>query len=329
VAMEDPDATSDSDKTSRERKPPVPITKRDSEAREPTQKSSDTPPSVASSASLTKVDAVQPITVLSIAGSDSGGGAGIQADLRTFAAFGVHGTTAVTSVTAQNTLGVSDVAVMPVSLVVSQVRSVIEDFAVTSVKTGMLGDADVVESVADLAREGMFPYLVVDPVLISSTQHSLMRDGGAAAYREALFPWATVVTPNLREASILCGVDVRDISSLEDMHWLARELLSLGPRYVLVKGGHFAASGVDAMVPDILMSSDEVIIFESPRVVTTNDHGTGCSLSAALCAGLGLGRRVNDATRDAKSFVLSALQGATDWHLGQGRGPLDHLGWNE
>jgi hydroxymethylpyrimidine kinase/phosphomethylpyrimidine kinase len=272
---------------------------------------------------------VQPITVLSIAGSDSGGGAGIQGDLRTFAAFGVHGTTALTAVTAQNTLGVSDVAVLATSLVISQVRSVVEDFDVAAVKTGMLGDADVVEAVAELARQGLLAHLVVDPVLVSSTQHSLMRDGGVRAYREALFPLATVVTPNLREAALLCGIDVRDISSPDDMLALGRELLALGPRYVLVKGGHFAASGVDAPVPDVLLSADDVTVFESPRVATDNDHGTGCSLSAALCAGLGLGRSVLDATRDAKSFVLAALQGAAGWHLGKGRGPLDHLGWNE
>jgi len=272
---------------------------------------------------------VQPITVLSIAGSDSGGGAGIQADLRTFAAFGVHGTTALTAVTAQNTLGVSDVAVLPISLVISQVRAVTEDFDVAAVKTGMLGDADVVEAVADLARQGLLAHLVVDPVLVSSTQHSLMRDGGVRAYREALFPLATVVTPNLREAAVLCGVDVRDISSIEDMHELGAELLALGPRFVLVKGGHFVALGLDAPVPDVLMSAEGSVVFESPRVATLNDHGTGCSLSAALCAGLGLGRSIPDATRDAKSFVLSALQGAAQWRLGHGRGPLDHLGWNE
>jgi len=272
---------------------------------------------------------VQPITVLSIAGSDSGGGAGIQADLRTFAAFGVHGTTALTAVTAQNTLGVGDVAVLATSLVVSQIRCVVEDFDVAAVKTGMLGDADVVESVADLAREGLFANLIVDPVLVSSTHHSLMRDGGVRAYREALFPLATVVTPNLREAAVLCGVDVREIATIDDMKTLAVELLGLGPRYVLVKGGHFAAAGLDEPVPDVLMGHDGVVVFTAPRVATANDHGTGCSLSAALCAGLGLGRTVHDATRDAKAFVLAALQGATDWHLGRGRGPLDHLGWNQ
>jgi len=272
---------------------------------------------------------VQPITVMTIAGSDSGGGAGIQADLRTFAAFGVHGTTALSAVTAQNTLGVQDVAVLPTSLVVSQVRCVVDDFDVAAVKTGMLGDADVVESVADLAREGLLANLVVDPVLVSTTQHSLMGDGGVRAYREALVPLAQVVTPNLREAAALCGVDVRDVTTREHMDELAREILALGPRFVLVKGGHFAAEGHDAPVADILRSADDVVVFVADRVNTTNDHGTGCSLSAALGAGLALGRSVPDATRDAKSFVLAALRGASGWRLGAGRGPLDHLGWTK
>lgn len=272
---------------------------------------------------------MQPITVLSVAGSDSGGGAGLQADLRTFAAFAVHGTTAVTAVTAQNTVGVTDVVVLPISLVISQVRAVSEDFIVAAVKTGMLGDADVVEAVADLAREGLLPQLVVDPVLVSSTRQSLMADGGVRAYREALFPLAHVITPNLREAAALCGADVRDISSVDDMRELGAELLSLGPRFVLVKGGHLASRGEDAGVPDVLMSAEGVVVYESPRVNTVNDHGTGCSLSAALCAGLALGADVADATREAKAFVHAALRGAAPWHLGHGRGPLDHLGWNQ
>ncbi|MBU6516318.1 MAG: bifunctional hydroxymethylpyrimidine kinase/phosphomethylpyrimidine kinase, partial [Acidobacteria bacterium] len=158
---------------------------------------------------------MQPLTVLSIAGSDSGGGAGIQADLRTFAALGVHATTAVTAVTAQDTMGVHDVEVMSASMVLAQARCVLGDFEVAAVKTGMLGDASVVEAVAELAREGLLNKLVVDPVLVSTTEHSLMRDGGVRAYREALVPLATVVTPNLREAATLCGVDVEDVTTIE------------------------------------------------------------------------------------------------------------------
>jgi len=292
------------------------------------------------------VDVVQPLTVLSIAGSDSGGGAGIQADLRTFAALGVHATTALTAVTAQNTLGVHDVEVMSAAMVLAQARCVLDDFDVAAVKTGMLGDATVVEAVAELAREGLLEKLVVDPVLVSTTEHSLMRDGGVRAYREALVPLATVVTPNLREAATLCGVDVGDVTTIEHMTTLAREILALGPRYVLVKGGHFAARReprddavlgdavlgdvvLGDVVPDVLVGRDVDEVFEGPRVLTTNDHGTGCSLSAALCARLATGRSVPDATRDAKAFVLEALRGARDWHLGEGRGPLDHLGWSQ
>jgi hydroxymethylpyrimidine/phosphomethylpyrimidine kinase len=273
---------------------------------------------------------VQPITALTIAGSDSGGGAGIQADLRTFSAFAVHGTCAVTAITAQNTVAVTAVACVDPALVVEQVDTVLDDFAVAAVKTGMLGQPATVEVVAGLATTGRLPHLVVDPVLVSSTGAALMGEGGLEAYRGALIPRAVVVTPNLREAAALCGVDVEDVATLDDVRDLALTILGWGPRYVLVKGGHFAASSpFGDRAPDVLVSSEDVVVYDAPRVATTNDHGTGCSLSAAICAGLGLGRDVPDAVRDAKSFVLAALTSAADWHLGRGHGPIDHLGWNE
>lgn len=272
---------------------------------------------------------MQPITALTIAGSDSGGGAGLQADLRTFSAFEVHGTCAVTAVTAQNTLAVNAVLALDPELVAAQVEAVVGDFAVMAVKTGMLAQPSTVLRVAELARSGLLPRLVVDPVLVSTTGSILMQDGGAEAYRDALLAYAHVVTPNLREAAVLCGVDVRDVTNLEDMVDLAHTLLALGPAYVLVKGGHYAQSSLgDQRAPDVLVGEGEVTVFDAARINTLNDHGTGCSLSAAICAGLGLGRSLPDATRDAKSFVLSALRGAASWHLGQGRGPIDHLGWN-
>jgi hydroxymethylpyrimidine/phosphomethylpyrimidine kinase len=272
---------------------------------------------------------VQPITALSIAGSDSGGGAGIQADIRTFSAFGVHATTALTAITAQNTLGVSHVRTLDPDLVEAQVRSVTSDFHVVATKTGMLAQANTVERVAALAREGLLPHLVVDPVLVSTSGHVLMADGGVDAYRDALFPLAEIVTPNLREAAVLCGVDVGDVTDLDDVAALARTLLTFGPRYVLVKGGHFANASNAQRAPDLLVSFDGLVVLDGPRVDTRNDHGTGCSLSSAIAAGLGLGRDVPDATRDAKSFVLAALTGASTWRLGEGRGPIDHLGWGE
>ncbi len=272
---------------------------------------------------------VQPTTALSIAGSDSGGGAGIQADLRSFNAFGVFATTALTAVTAQNTLGVRAVTLLEPDVVEAQIRAVIDDFDVRAVKTGMLGRARTVERVSELAREGVLPHLVVDPVLVSTSGDALMGDGGVDAYREALFPLAEVVTPNIPEAAMLCGVDVRDVTDLDDVAVLARTLLATGPRFVLVKGGHLLAAASPDRAPDLLLSAEDLVVLEAPRVATKNDHGTGCSLSAAIVAGLALGRNTPDAVRDAKSFVLAALSGASGWHLGSGRGPIDHLGWGE
>jgi hydroxymethylpyrimidine kinase/phosphomethylpyrimidine kinase len=272
---------------------------------------------------------VEPITALTVAGSDSGGGAGVQADLRTFAAFEVHATSALTAVTAQNTMRVAAVTLIEPTMVVAQIDAVLEDFTVTAVKTGMLGQRATVEAVAQLAAAGRLPHLVVDPVLISSTGHELIGAGGGDAYRDSLIPHAEVVTPNLLEAAALCGVDVGDITTLDDMADLARTILAWGPKFVLVKGGHFiAGAATESRSPDLLVSAEGVVLFDAPRVATANDHGTGCSLSAAICAGLGLGRSVPDAVRDAKSYVLAALTGAATWRLGQGRGPIDHLGWN-
>lgn len=271
---------------------------------------------------------MQPLTALSIAGSDSGGGAGIQADIRTFSAFGVHATTALTAVTAQNTLGVSAIVYVEPGDVEAQVRAVVTDFDVRATKTGMLAQARTVERVAELASEGLLPHLVVDPVLVSTSGDALMTEGGVEAYRRALIPRCELVTPNLHEAAVLCGVDVRDVKDLEDLTALARTILAMGPTYVLVKGGHLAHTPSAEHAPDLLLSRDDLVIFDALRIDTVNDHGTGCSLSAAITAGLVLGRNVLDATRDAKSFVLAALTGASTWRLGHGRGPIDHFGWN-
>jgi hydroxymethylpyrimidine/phosphomethylpyrimidine kinase len=269
------------------------------------------------------------VTALTIAGSDSGGGAGIQADIRTFNAFGVHATTALSAITAQNTRGVFDVVALSADFVEAQIRVVADDFDVRAVKTGMLAEATTVERVSDLAREGLLPHLVVDPVLVSTSGHVLMEEGGVEAYRHSLFPLAEVITPNLREAAVLCDVDVHDVTSIDDVEKLARLLLAMGSRYVLVKGGHFSATRREAGAPDLLLGAEGLVIFDAPRVDTQNDHGTGCSLSSAIAAGLALGRSLPDATRDAKSFVLAALTSATSWRLGAGRGPIDHLGWGE
>jgi hydroxymethylpyrimidine/phosphomethylpyrimidine kinase len=272
---------------------------------------------------------VQPVVALSIAGSDSGGGAGIQADIRSFNAFGVFATTALTAVTAQNTRGVQAIGEIAPEMVEAQVRAVTEDFVVRATKTGMLARAATVERVGALAGEGLLPHLVVDPVLVATSGDVLLSDGGIEAYREALFPFAEIVTPNLHEAAVLCGVDVREVRTLDHLSELARLILATGPRYVLVKGGHLREADHLERSPDLLLSHDDLVVLEAPRVATTNDHGTGCSLSSAIAAGLALGRSVPEATRDAKSFVLAALNGAAHWRLGEGRGPIDHLGWGE
>ncbi len=272
---------------------------------------------------------MQPQVVLTIAGSDSGGGAGIEADLRTFAALGVHGAVALTAVTAQNTTSVTAVCALEAEMVVAQVTAVTDDLTLAAVKTGMLARPHTVEAVAQLAARGLLPNLVVDPVLVSSSGHPLMEAGGTSAYREALLPYALVATPNLREAAVLGGVDVRDLSSLEAIEAVGREILALGPTYVVIKGGHFQENAVtDERAPDILLSTDARVILDGPRIATANDHGTGCSLAAATASFLARGFSVTDAVTAAKDFVARALAGAADWTLGAGHGPIDHMGWN-
>ncbi len=270
---------------------------------------------------------MQPRCALTIAGSDSGGGAGIQADLRTFSAFGLHATTAITAVTAQNTRTVSAIVPLGPADVVAQVEAVLEDFPIRAVKTGMLAEPGVVLAVARLAEQARLPHLVVDPVLVSSTGSLLLADGGIEAYRDALIPQADLITPNLPEAAALAGVDVRDLGDIASQTAVARVLQRLGARAVLVKGGHVASPDGAAHATDVLVFANEVVVLEAERVATVNDHGTGCSLSAAIAAGLALDRSLPDAVRDAKAFVLAALRGAAPWHLGAGHGPIDHFGW--
>jgi hydroxymethylpyrimidine/phosphomethylpyrimidine kinase len=266
---------------------------------------------------------------MTIAGSDSGGGAGIEADLRTFAAMGVHGTVALTAVTAQNTHEVRAVCALEAEMVKAQVEAVADDVELASVKTGMLARPATVLAVAELARDGRLPRLVVDPVLVTSTGHPLMEDGGVEAYREGLLAHALIATPNLREAAVLAKCDVRELATLEALTDAARALLRTGARAVLIKGGHFQQRTVTAeLAPDVLVTIDDTVIFESKRVSTSNDHGTGCSMAAAIAARLGLGDDVASAVAVAKDFVHEALVGAASWQLGRGHGPIDHMGWS-
>jgi hydroxymethylpyrimidine/phosphomethylpyrimidine kinase len=276
----------------------------------------------------------QPPVALTIAGSDSGGGAGIQADIKTMAALGALAVTAVTAVTAQNTAVVEGVHVLPASFVRQQITTVLADLPVAATKTGMLADVGIIAMVGECAGSGDLPKLVVDPVMVSSSGQPLLGDGGIAAYRDLLVPLALVVTPNLWEAALLCDVDPARLTGVDDMAEAARTIHALGPDWVLVKGGHLAGvepgSGSDAgilpSVPDVLYDGTTVTVLQAGRVDTANSHGTGCSLSAAIAAKLAAGADVPTAVTEAKAFVHRALVGGAAWRLGKGHGPLDHFG---
>lgn len=274
----------------------------------------------------------QPPVALTIAGSDSGAGAGIQADLKTMGALGVFGVTAITAVTAQNTATVAGVHPVPADFVDRQIATVLADLPVAATKTGMLGNAETIGVVGGYARSGALPNLVVDPVMVSSSGQPLLDDGGVAAYRELLLPFARVVTPNLWEAALLCGGDPRGLTDEEGMAEAARTIHAMGADWVLVKGGHLA--GVEpspgtraaSAVPDVLYDGTTVTVLSAGWVDTPNTHGTGCSLSAAIAAKLASGTDVPAAVAEAKAYVHRALVGAAGWQLGKGHGPLDHFG---
>ncbi len=257
-----------------------------------------------------------PPVALTIAGSDSGGGAGIQADLKTFHAFGIFGCSALTAVTAQNTLGVTAVHAVPPEIVREQIRAVATDIPPDAVKTGMLGNADLVETVAHAIEEHRLPNYVLDPVMVSTSGQRLIDPEAEDTIRQKLVPLATIVTPNLHEAHILTGLCVE---SRNDLAVAARALLDLGAQAALVKGGHL--QGNEAV--DLLLTEDGEHIWSRPRLDTTAGHGTGCTLSAALAAGLAAGRPLLDATETAVDFVARALAGAP--RLGAGHGPINHF----
>ena len=264
-----------------------------------------------------------PPVALSIAGSDSGGGAGAQADLKTFAAHRVHGTTALTAITAQSTAAVRGVVVLEPDFVRLQIETVLGDLSVRSVKTGMLATRAIVDLVADLAAAGRLPQLVVDPVLVSSSGHPLMDPDGIEAYLTRLIPHAVVVTPNLREAAALTHRPVEDLLSVPAMGAAAEQIRSRGATYVVVKGGHLTD-----VAHDVVAGPEGTTVLEATRIDTRNDHGTGCSLSAAIAANLALGADGPTAISRAKAFVARGLAGGASWTLGAGHGPIDHFGWS-
>jgi len=253
---------------------------------------------------------------LTIAGSDSGGGAGIQADLKTFGALGVYGMTAITAVTVQNTKGVSGYEELSPQTVGEQIRAVVTDIGVDAAKTGMLASAAIVEAVAEALAETQVPNLVVDPVFMSKHGHPLLADDAVEALRKRILPLATLVTPNLPEASGLAGFRVDSAASMKEA---AEAIRSFGPRAVLVKGGHLPGDRSD----DLFFDGTRLLWVEGERVDTPNTHGTGCVLSSAITAYLARGDDLLTAVRRGKSFVTQAIRHGLA--IGQGIGPVDPL----
>jgi hydroxymethylpyrimidine/phosphomethylpyrimidine kinase len=258
--------------------------------------------------------------VLTIAGSDSGGGAGIQADLKAMSARGVYGCSVITALTAQNTRGVADIHAVPPAFVRAQLDAVLGDIEIAAVKIGMLGAADVVVAVADgLAAHGV-RRVVLDPVMVAKSGDRLLREDAVAALRDRLLPRAEIITPNLPEAADLLGRP--EPRTREEMLDAARALAALGPAGVLLKGGHLPAADES---PDLLVDGDDVTWLEGHRVATQRTHGTGCTLSSALAAELAWGAPALEAVRAAKAYLTRAIAHADALGVGRGHGPVHHF----
>jgi hydroxymethylpyrimidine/phosphomethylpyrimidine kinase len=256
--------------------------------------------------------------VLSIAGSDSGGGAGIQADLKTFAALGCYGMTAITALTAQNTLGVSGIHGVPPEMLKAQLCAVLDDIGVDAVKIGMLHAPEIVRTVAWALRHYGVKQVVLDPVMVATSGDRLIAPDTVQVLVDELFPLATVVTPNLDEAALLLG---RPLTAASELDAAARDLLAMGARAVLLKGGHLPGDEV----ADLLVSgSGPAQRLASPRIASRNTHGTGCTLSSAIAAHLALGQPLDQAVVRARSYILQAIALGADVHTGAGHGPLNH-----
>jgi hydroxymethylpyrimidine/phosphomethylpyrimidine kinase len=253
---------------------------------------------------------------LTIAGSDSGGGAGIQADLKTFAAFGVYGASAITAITAQNTIGVRAIHDVPAAVVAAQIDAVLDDIGADAAKTGMLSSPEIIETVADRLRAHAVVALVVDPVMVSKSGDRLLREDAVRALRELLLPLAAVVTPNAPEATVLSGIDVVDAASAREA---ARLIHDLGPALVVVKGGHLEGDTSD----DVVFDGRTFDTLSGRRVVTRHTHGTGCTFSAAIAACLARGLSPLEAVREARAYLQGAIEHAEP--LGGGHGPVNHL----
>ena len=255
-------------------------------------------------------------TALTIAGSDSGAGAGIQADLKTFAAFGVYGLSAITAVTAQNTVGVSTWSAVSVDLVVAQIEAVVSDIGADAVKTGMLPNAGVVAAVAEAATRLSLTRLVVDPVMIAKSGDRLIDDDAVDAFKSALIPVTFLLTPNIPEAEVLSGLQIQDAESRREA---ARRLIALGASAVVIKGGHLPSPDI----VDLLYDGERFQEFTAERVAGKSTHGTGCTFAAAMAAHLALGHEIEDAIPEVQRYIAGAIRSAPA--LGRGHGPMDHF----
>ncbi len=253
---------------------------------------------------------------LTIAGSDSGSGAGIQADIKTMMAHGVYATTVITSVTSQNTVEVRGAHELPLSVIRSQLETIFDDFEISAIKTGMLSSAPVVEAVADVLGQRNCPTLLVDPVMVSESGYKLLEDAAIRTLKDKLFPLARLVTPNLFEASLLAGISIQSIG---DMHEAAKRILGMGPRAVVVKGGHAEFS----RGTDVLAGGGASAELAAPVVFDGNVHGTGCTFSAAVTAHLALGEDITDAVKKAKAYTAQVIARAPE--IGKGDNPGNHL----
>lgn len=254
---------------------------------------------------------------LTIAGSDSGGGAGVQADIKTFQELGVFGTTAITAITDQNTCGVHDIYEVPPKFVQQQLTTVLDDFAIQAIKTGMLFSADIIESIAEILKYQPIP-LVVDPVMIAKGGANLLQDSAVKALIEKLFPYTTVCTPNIPEAEVLTGIRIKDAG---DMKRAAEQILQMGVQCVVIKGGHLE----EEQAIDRIYTQQNSYSLATPRIETKDTHGTGCTFSAALTANIAKGLSLQDSVVEAKKFIHLAI--STPLHIGNGHGPTNHFAY--
>lgn len=254
---------------------------------------------------------------LTIAGSDSGGGAGIQADLKTFTAFGVYGMSAITAITAQNTVGVQGIFELPVHIIAEQIRSIMSDMGSDATKTGMLSSPEIVTTVAESLKRLNIPNIVVDPVMVAKSGDALLSENARTVVKEALLPLATVITPNLFEAEVILG---QSIKTIDEMKSAAAELKKFGCKWVVVKGGHLTG-GKEAI--DVVYNGNDFYLLRSPFIQTRNTHGTGCTFSSAIAAGLAKGSNPLSAIQKAKKYITEAIESGLP--IGNGHGPTNHL----